>query len=52
MILKIATLIILTLVSLRYALISMITNSNKATDRFVFSLIPTLTLWLIMMRAI
>lgn len=52
MLFKITTLIILTLATLRFALISMWTGSNKATDRFVYSLVPTLTVWLMMLEVI
>lgn len=52
MLFKITTLIILTLVTLRFALIATWTNSNKATDRFVLSLVPTLTMWLMIMEVI
>lgn len=52
MIFKITTLVILTLATLRFALIATWTNSNKATDRFIYSLVPTLTLYLMMLGVI
>lgn len=52
MLFKIMSLIILTLVTLRFAIIATWTGSSKATDRFVYSLIPTLTGWLIALGAI
>ncbi|MDR7870343.1 MAG: hypothetical protein RIN55_05755 [Tissierellaceae bacterium] len=52
MLLKITTLIILSLVTLRFALIATWTSSNKATDSFVLSLVPTLTVWLMVMEVI
>lgn len=52
MILKTLTLSMLTLVSLRFAIIAIWTSSNKATDRFVYSLVPTLTVWLMVLGVI
>ena len=52
MLFKVTTLIILTLITLRFALIATWTGSNKATDRFVYSLVPTVTVWLMILGVI
>ena len=49
---KLISLFILTIATLRYAIIATITGSNKATDKFIFSLFPTVTMWLIVMGVI
>lgn len=52
MILKLAALTLLTITTLRFAIIATWTSSNKATDRFVLSLLPTVSMWLVVMEVI